>query len=100
MNLNSEYITILSESAHYYRKYFTGPSEHCAVSLCQNGGHPTESDQECFIINLVTTLTENPPDNTDSSDRTHIASVLRVLLLLGVQCSLRCLNLSSNVQIT
>ena len=49
----------------------------------------------CFIR-----LTRNPPENTDSWHSTHIASVLRVLLPHGVQCSLRCRNLSCNVQIT
>jgi hypothetical protein len=33
------------------------------------------------------------------NNRTHTASVLRVQVLHGVQCTLRCLNGSSNVQI-
>ena len=78
MVLDSEHIPILSESALYYRHYYTGPSEHCAVPLCQSGGHPTETDQVCFVINLVTILTGNPPDNTDSLNRKHNASVLLV----------------------
>jgi len=48
---------------------------------------------------VVTSLAEHPQQNTHISNRTHIASVLRVQVLHGVQCNLRCLNGSSNVQI-
>ena len=49
---------------------------------------------------VVTTLTGNPPHNTHGYNSTHSASVLRVKVLHAVQCNLRCLDGSSNVQIT
>ena len=49
---------------------------------------------------VVTTLTGNPLQNTHSYNRTLIVSVLRVQVLHAVQCNLRSLNGSSNVQIT
>jgi len=49
---------------------------------------------------VVTTLTGNTLQNTHSTNRTHIASVLLVQVLHGVQCNLWLLSGSSNVQIT
>jgi hypothetical protein len=51
-----------SSAAHYYRQYYTGPSEQCAVAAWSRGGHPTETDQRRGVISLVTTLTGNPPE--------------------------------------
>jgi len=51
------------------------------------------SDPERETSGVVTSLTGNTSQNTHSKNRTHIASVLQ-------QCNLRCLNGSSNVQIT
>ena len=34
-----------SAAAHYYRQYYTGPSEHCAVAMWPSGGHKAETDQ-------------------------------------------------------
>ena len=48
---------------------------------------------------VVTTLTGNPPQNTLSINRTHIEFVLRGHVLHGVQCNLRSINNSGNVQI-
>jgi len=36
-----------SAAAHYYRQYYTGPSEHFAVALWPSGGHKAETDQRC-----------------------------------------------------
>jgi hypothetical protein len=49
---------------------------------------------------VVTTLTGNRPQNTYNLNLTHMSTVLRVQVLHGVQCNLRYLNGSSNVQIT
>jgi len=51
-----------SAAAHYYRQYYTAPSEHCAVAMWPGGGHPTETDQTCGDISLMTTLTGNPSE--------------------------------------
>ena len=45
----------------HYRECYTGPSEHFAVTLWPRGGHPTETDQRCGVISLLTALTGNPP---------------------------------------
>ena len=79
MNLNSEYIPLLSGSAHYYRQYFTDPSKHFAVSVWTSDGHPAKTDHECGSISLVNTLTGNSPENTHSENSTHIVSALRAL---------------------
>jgi len=50
---------LYSEAAHYYKQYYTGPTEHCAVVLWSRGGHPTETDQGCGVISLLTTFTGN-----------------------------------------
>ena len=80
-----------STAAHYYTQYYTGPNEHCAVAVWPSGRHPTEIDQRFAVISLVTTLTGNTQQNTHSSNRMYIASVLRVRLLQAVQRSLRCI---------
>jgi len=49
---------------------------------------------------LLTTLTGKYLQNTHSLNLSHIASVLLVQVLHGVQCNLFYLNVSSNVQIT
>ena len=53
-------------AAHYYTKYYPGPSEELAVALRPRGGHPTKTDRRCCVISLVTTLTGNPAENTHS----------------------------------
>jgi len=53
-----------SAVVHYYRQYYTGPSEHCAVAMWPRGGRDAETDQGCGVISVVTTFTGNPPQNT------------------------------------
>ena len=60
------YLNLNSGAARYYRQYYTGPSEHCAVSVLPSGGHKAETYQRCGVINLLTTLAGNPPENTRS----------------------------------
>ena len=47
-------------AAHYYRQYYTGPSEHCAVAVRPGGIQPAETDQRCDVISFVTEWTGNP----------------------------------------
>jgi hypothetical protein len=68
-----------SAAAHYYRQYYTGPSEHVLLLCGQRSGHPTETDQRHRVISLVTALTGNPAEYTHSKNRIYIASVLPVL---------------------
>jgi len=49
---------------------------------------------------VVTTLTGNPPENTHSWNRKYIACSLRVRVLHGVQCSIKCVNIQSFVEFT
>ena len=49
---------------------------------------------------VVTKWTGKPRQNSHRYKRTHIASAFRVEVLHAVQCNWRCLNGSSNVQIT
>ena len=77
----------------------------CSVPLVLSNTVLFLYDQVAYIRprqtnGVVTTLTGNPPHNTHSLNRMNIASVLRVQVLHGVQCTLRCLNGSTNVQIT
>ena len=73
----------------------TGPVEHCAVSVRQSGGHPTQTDQQsCDHIDRKSSA-EYPQLKPHAT-----ASVLRVQVLHGVQCNLRCIYCSSKVQIT
>jgi hypothetical protein len=56
-----------SAAAHCYKQYYTGRSKHCAVAVWPRGGrdggggHNAETDQECGVISLLTTLTGNSP---------------------------------------
>jgi hypothetical protein len=63
-----------SAAAHYYRQYYTDPTEHCAVAVWPRGGHPTETDQRCGVISSVMTLTGNPPEKP----RFKLADALRL----------------------
>jgi hypothetical protein len=64
------YLDLESAAAHYYTQYYTGPRQHCTVAVWPSGGHPTETDQWCCVISLVTTLTGIPAENTHSKNRT------------------------------
>ena len=64
------YLDLKYAAAHYYRQYYIGPSEQCAVAVRPRGGHPTKTDRRCCVISLVTTLTGNPAENTHSKNRT------------------------------
>jgi hypothetical protein len=64
------YLDLEMAAAHYYTQYYTGPSEQCAVVVRPSGRHPTEREEWCDIISLVTTLTGIPEENTHSNNRT------------------------------
>jgi hypothetical protein len=64
------YVDLKGATDLYYRQYFSSPSEHCAFTLWLRGGLPTETDQRCGVITLVTTFTGNPAENTHSKNRT------------------------------
>jgi len=62
----SEDPPIWNSTAHYYRQYYTDPSEHCAVYVFPSGGHPTEKEKRCGVTILMTILTGNTPQNMHS----------------------------------
>ena len=58
----SVYPAARNSAVRYHIQYYTEFSEHCAVSVWPSDGHPTDTDQGCGVISLVT-LTGNFPDN-------------------------------------
>ena len=59
---NSFFQNLKSATALYYRQYYTGPSEQCAVVVWPRGGHPTQTDRRRGVISLLKTLPGNPPE--------------------------------------
>ena len=72
------YLDLNSAAALYYTQYYTGPSELCVVVVWPRGGHPTERDQRCGVIILVTRVSGSTAENTHSNKPHHNASVLLV----------------------
>jgi hypothetical protein len=73
------YLDLEIAASHYYTQYFTGPSEQCAVVVWPRGRHPTEREQRCCVIRLVTTMTGIPAENTHSNNR----NTMRLCCLFG-----------------
>ena len=73
----------------------TTPTVHCALSVWPSGGHPAE---KLWCYQFGDDIDRITSGSTHSPNRTHIRAVLRVQY--SVQCTLQCLNCSSNVQIT
>jgi hypothetical protein len=86
LNLNSEY-PCMEITCCYCRAHCTDASEHCTVSVWPSGVPAAETDLRSCLINLVTTLTRNPPD---THSRNHTGLRLCCVLSNSLQCGAPC----------
>jgi len=65
-------------AAHYYRQYYTGLSEHCAVAVWPGGIQPAEREQRCDVIIWWRDSPENLRRNPQLKPQAH-CDVMRVV---------------------